>query len=245
MNATIHHANGMIVKRSIKDFGHKMITEAKNEVVGHLSAKDLDDVADLILEKASDNFLDKALERRLGTIDARSLINALARAERLGYENNDAMDQNPDSTPMPEPFPSSTPQAPVRYQQQRHQPQTAQPAQPAQPVHRPHTVQPEPQLASRPAPTRNLQCSLCWRRFATVAPFEYVSMVLADEPLLINSIIAREEASVYEAASNRSWFRLLMRALWCRLHHQCRPAICRHPSSRLQDCTNTSKAPCK
>ncbi|KAK9775793.1 hypothetical protein SCAR479_07609 [Seiridium cardinale] len=112
MNAAVHHASSHVVKHAIKDFGQKMISESKEEIIGQFTAKDLDDVADLIFERASDAFLDKALERRLGTIDARSLINALARAERLGYENNDAMDERPDLTPMsagPVPSPSIAP----------------------------------------------------------------------------------------------------------------------------------------
>ncbi|KAH8198465.1 hypothetical protein TruAng_007397 [Truncatella angustata] len=125
MNAVIHHANGLIFKRAIKDFGHKMVSESKHEVIEHFAAKDLDDVADIILDKASDEFLDKALEKRLGTIDARSLINALARAERLGYENSDAMDvARPDPSPTrAEPFPSaSSPGLQAPYQRLAPQP---------------------------------------------------------------------------------------------------------------------------
>jgi hypothetical protein len=55
--------------------------------------QDYDDVSDLILSKASPKFLDKGLARRLETIDARSLVNALARAERLGYDVQDIIEQ--------------------------------------------------------------------------------------------------------------------------------------------------------
>ena len=82
------------MKRAIKDFGHRMVTESKDELVGHFSASDLDEVADLIIQKASDDFLDKALEKRLRTIEAKPLINALARAERLGYEPGDIVDED-------------------------------------------------------------------------------------------------------------------------------------------------------
>lgn len=49
-------------------------------------------MAELILGKASNAFLDKALEMRLATIDAKPLIHALARAERLGYDSQDLVE---------------------------------------------------------------------------------------------------------------------------------------------------------
>jgi hypothetical protein len=163
MNAVIHHANGHIIRRAIRDFGHKMVTESKHELLSHFTPQDLDEVGDAILEKASDSFLDKALEKRLASIDARSLINALAQAERLGYENNDNLDadnENPSPTgaqlqpqaSAPQPFPS------------QHVPSQA-----SQFIHH-----------NSPAPARtqiqNLQCPLCWRKFPTAAPYEYVSV---------------------------------------------------------------------
>ncbi|KAK6193425.1 bifunctional uridylate/adenylate kinase [Pestalotiopsis sp. IQ-011] len=99
LNAAIHHASGPIARRAVKDFGSKMVGATKVELLQHFTAKDLDEVADLILDKASEAFFDKALERRLSTIDARSLINALARAERLGYEDNDTLDEKPGPPP--------------------------------------------------------------------------------------------------------------------------------------------------
>ena len=94
MNAAIHHANGEITRRAIRDFGEKMVMETKYELANQLKADDLDDIADILLEKASNRFLDKALERRLRTIAAKPLINALARAERLGYEHGDIVDED-------------------------------------------------------------------------------------------------------------------------------------------------------
>lgn len=66
-----------------------MVKFAKHEIFDHLTTADLDQLADRILTKASDSLLDKALEKRLQTIEAKRLINALARAERLGYEPGD------------------------------------------------------------------------------------------------------------------------------------------------------------
>ncbi|KAH6648533.1 hypothetical protein BKA67DRAFT_367030 [Truncatella angustata] len=165
MNAVIHHANGLIFKRAIKDFGHKMVSESKHEVIEHFAAKDLDDVADIILDKASDEFLDKALEKRLGTIDARSLINALARAERLGYENSDAMDvARPDPSPTrAEPFPSaSSPGLQAPYQRLA-----------PQPVSTGSNASQERRGGLHRPIAPDLQCRLCWRKFSAPAPYEY------------------------------------------------------------------------
>ncbi|ORY62339.1 uncharacterized protein BCR38DRAFT_486602 [Pseudomassariella vexata] len=151
MNAVIHHADGIIIRRAIRDFGYKMVLESKVELISHFRPQDLDAVADKILEKASDEFLDKAMDKRLSTIDARSLINALARAERLGYEDNDTLD-NPNHHPQPQ---VATPTQPVP------SPFVHQPAAEVQ-----HPVGQSPQI-------QNLQCQLCWRKFATAAPYEY------------------------------------------------------------------------
>ena len=59
---------------------------AKAEIVAHLRTSDIDKVAGHILAQASEKFLDAALDIRLRSIDAKRLVNALARAERLGYE---------------------------------------------------------------------------------------------------------------------------------------------------------------
>lgn len=154
MNAVIHHASGLIIRRGIRDFGLKMVSESKHELIAHFRAHDFDEVANEILEKVSDSFLDKALEKRLMTIDARSLINALARAERLGYENNDVSEDPKEAVPVPQyqppPQPQYAPQAPV---------QQAPPA-------------PAPSQHSRPIP-QNWQCPLCWRKFTSAAPYEY------------------------------------------------------------------------
>jgi len=94
LNASIHHALPSITRRAVRDFGHKMVGESKEELIDHFSTADLDSVADKIIAKASDSFLDKCLEKRLLTIEAKPLINALARAERLGYEPNDMIQED-------------------------------------------------------------------------------------------------------------------------------------------------------
>lgn len=176
MNAIIHHASGTIVRRAVRDFGRNMVSEAKREIVSHLKPQDLDEIAEAILEKCSDNFLDRALEKRLNTIDARSLINALARAERLGYESSDVLEDrrgetnstahpNGSGATLAKPLTSTQTQprsiipAPASLP---YQPQPAQPAQLAQ-------------FTQHATPTTDLQCRLCWRRFQHTKPYEYVS----------------------------------------------------------------------
>ncbi|KAI1407857.1 hypothetical protein F5Y13DRAFT_194969 [Hypoxylon sp. FL1857] len=156
LNAVIHHSNGVIIRRSIKDFGSKMVSESKHEIIAHLTTSDLDAVADDILDKASDYFLDRAMEKRLRTIDARSLINALARAERLGYENSDILEDQKEKASKFNPAPSFDPT--------------------------PHLVpDPGPNLQHRQSlPSMQqgrgplvLQCPLCWRKFDSTQPYEY------------------------------------------------------------------------
>lgn len=76
-----------------------MVAAAKHEIMDKMTTADLDEVAYHILDKASDSFLDKALEKRLKSIGAKHLINALARAERLGYEPSDVQEDN--DPPLP------------------------------------------------------------------------------------------------------------------------------------------------
>lgn len=47
---------------------------------------------DQLLEVASDDFLDKAFEKRLQTIPATALVALLAKAKRLGFEDDDGID---------------------------------------------------------------------------------------------------------------------------------------------------------
>ncbi|TLS24993.1 hypothetical protein PpBr36_07318 [Pyricularia pennisetigena] len=94
LNASIHHATVPMTKRAIRDFGSKMVKAGKADLLEHFSQADLDVVSDTILAKASHSFLDKALELRLRTIEAKPLVDALSRAERLGYESNDVVEQN-------------------------------------------------------------------------------------------------------------------------------------------------------
>ncbi|KAI1345257.1 hypothetical protein F5Y15DRAFT_365384 [Xylariaceae sp. FL0016] len=177
LNAAIHHANGSIIRRAIKNFGGRMVRESKTEIVSHFSPQDLDHVADDILGKCSDSFLDKALEKRLKTIDARSLINALARAERLGYESSDVLEEQEQEHELLPPPPAPAYGSPAHHgpPPQVHRGPTAQ-AQPTThpnwPAHQSQQPSQAPQAPPAP-PAQALQCPMCWRTFQHSAPYEY------------------------------------------------------------------------
>ncbi|KAI1751010.1 hypothetical protein F4782DRAFT_231980 [Xylaria castorea] len=163
INAIIHHASGVIMRRAIRDFGQKMVAEAKHEIATHLGPEDLDDIAPAILEKCSDQFLDRVLEHRLGTIDARSLINALARAERLGYTNSDVLENRQERVVPTAQMPSPE----TRYIKSVSSLQSQPP--PAPPV---RASLPFPPAQNAP-PATDLKCRLCWRQFKHTRPYEY------------------------------------------------------------------------
>ncbi|KYK58621.1 hypothetical protein DCS_05638 [Drechmeria coniospora] len=97
------------LEQPLQRYGGRMIREAKGQVVQHLTAQDLDEVADALLANASNDFLDKALARRLETIRPRPLVNALARAERLGYDLQDIVEEkSPDGAEHVVPSPHLT-----------------------------------------------------------------------------------------------------------------------------------------
>ncbi|KAI1261109.1 hypothetical protein F5Y18DRAFT_216164 [Xylariaceae sp. FL1019] len=162
LNAVIHHASGNITRRAVRDFGRNLVKDARSEIADHLSTADIDVIGDTLLSKCSDHFLDKAMELRLKSIDARSLINALARAERLGYEANDILDDQPKERVMP--GSSTIPQliAP-------------QAAPPPKVVATPTQSQYFPRLtpSSASLPIAELTCRLCWRKFDHPKGYEY------------------------------------------------------------------------
>lgn len=98
-----------------------MVLDSKHELISHFSKADLDDVADAIISKASDAFLDKCLNARLLTIEAKPLLTALARAERLGYNPADIVEEQhervvPTAQPARPVPPPSQPNYPGRLQ---------------------------------------------------------------------------------------------------------------------------------
>lgn len=158
----MHHATPSVQNRAVHDFGGNLVANCKAELIEHFSNRDIDDVADLILAKASNAFLDKALEMRLATIDAKPLLNALARAERLGYDSQDLVEVSHGEHVIPN---SQMPQMPGSNM---------------------GAVASNPLVArsgNRAAQPNELQCMKCFRTFTRKSYFDYVSIVLlAQQP---------------------------------------------------------------
>ncbi|KAK8145185.1 hypothetical protein G3M48_004824 [Beauveria asiatica] len=85
----LHRAPPATLSRSIELHGGRAVTAATSEIAKHLTKEGLDLVAPILLPKLSPVFLDKALALRLESIQAQQLVNALGRAERLGYDVRD------------------------------------------------------------------------------------------------------------------------------------------------------------
>jgi hypothetical protein len=66
--------------------------------------KALDELTEKLLASASDEFLDRALIKRLETVDAKVLVEMLAQAGRLGYGNNDMVDADEIVQPVDAPM---------------------------------------------------------------------------------------------------------------------------------------------
>jgi len=136
-----------------------MVQESREEIIEHFTTKDLDFIADQIIAKASDSFLDKCLEKRLLTIEAKPLINALAKAERLGYDPSDMVQEDQHERVIArEAYPGAGSPATSGYAQQ-HPPRTAPPPAP------PSFTSSNPQM----------QCLKCFRTFTHTNAFDYVS----------------------------------------------------------------------
>lgn len=65
----------------------------------HVYVRAMEDHGDRMLEVASDEFLDRALEARLKTIEANDLVALLAKTKRLGYDEQDDVDEEEDVVP--------------------------------------------------------------------------------------------------------------------------------------------------
>lgn len=137
-----------------------MVRESKHELMGHFRIEDFDDVADLIINKFSDDFLDKCLAKRLRTIEAKPLINALAKAERLGYEPGDIVEGDQHEHVIPqEAYPGASTTA----------------AAGTNGLAQCRSAQQPPQSQAQPYPTHHpLQCMSCYRTFTQISAHEYV-----------------------------------------------------------------------
>lgn len=144
-----------MLDQAVQDFGGKFASRTKHKWVEQLNTEDVDDLADALFQKGSDRFLDRALARRFETISGRALVNALARAERLGYDTRDIVEEK-DSNKSEQVIPSLHPSRPAGYApsgpitSQQAPPQTFTP-QYAQQARQQQQQQP-PQMAYRPPP---------------------------------------------------------------------------------------------
>lgn len=164
-----------------------MVKVSKEHIVRHLSAEDFDEVADLMLAKVSPGFLDKALARRFETIPARQLVNTLARAERLGYDAQDIVNEEHvmpslhslvvPSLPL-KPVPSqATPSQPMARQNVTLQPGSKEPV--ATQLAAPQGAVGAPTFtSSKPKPGGIVYCVCGWPCSSTKAQ-EYVSKPLS------------------------------------------------------------------
>ncbi|KAM0522317.1 hypothetical protein ACHAPE_001906 [Trichoderma viride] len=95
INATITCSPPAVLSRTLFDTGNKIVKTSGREIAKHFGTEDLDQVADLFGPKLSAPFQDRVMAARLETIGAQDLINALSRAERLGYHINDIVQKQP------------------------------------------------------------------------------------------------------------------------------------------------------
>ncbi len=166
-----------------------MVSDCKDEVIRHFGAADLDAVADYIVDQASDAFLDKCLEKRLLTIEAKPLINALARAERLGYEQGDLVDvRNQGEQVMPhqsyQTLPGLAQVTPAPFAPSPSNFQATTPT-PPQPMYSP---QPAPPMSPESKENKNrdlMQCGRCYRTFVYAAAFQHVSLFANPPPFSV------------------------------------------------------------
>lgn len=86
-----HRASPGTLGRTIEQHGVRLVQHSAGQIAKHLRPEDLDMIAPILLPKFSMAFLDKALALRLESIQAQQLVNALGRAERLGYDVRDVV----------------------------------------------------------------------------------------------------------------------------------------------------------
>ncbi|OAQ99987.1 hypothetical protein LLEC1_01834 [Akanthomyces lecanii] len=97
-----HRAPPATLSRTVEQHGVRLVQHSASQIAKHLKMADLDMMAPLLLPKFSPTFLDKALALRLESIQAQQLVNALGRAERLGYDVCDVVTGNASGPPRQE-----------------------------------------------------------------------------------------------------------------------------------------------
>jgi len=201
----MHHSTPGVQNRAVHDFGGNLVGNCKVELIQHFSNRDIDDVADLILAKASNAFLDKALEMRLATIDAKPLLHALARAERLGYDSQDLVDVSHGEHVIPNSHMSRMPAS---------GPGVAAPG----PVDRTN--------GNRAAQPNELQCMRCYRTFNKRSYFDYVSISCRrPSHAQILTISAHVTKCLCQTTANGRWLQVLVYKMRSRIHPSWRPYL--------------------
>ncbi|KAJ0160889.1 hypothetical protein CTA2_7124 [Colletotrichum tanaceti] len=173
MNVAMHGADKKIVRRNLRAFGSKIVSAGKHELIDWMTQNDVDEVADKIIAKASHTFLDKALVVRLRSIEAGRLVNALARAARLGYNADDIV-ENEHVIPSLQGIPSQ------QQQQQYHQQLQQQQA------HTKLQMPPQQQYAAPspgPVDPSSMRCQKCQHLFSEKAAFGYhIRKMICNKP---------------------------------------------------------------
>jgi hypothetical protein len=68
----------------------------------HVYARVVEEYGDRLLQAANEDFLDQVVEARLKTIGAKELVAMLAKTKRLGYDEEDIVDEEEDVLPAQE-----------------------------------------------------------------------------------------------------------------------------------------------
>lgn len=155
----------------ITDFGSRLVNTSKHQIAPHFNTDDIDEVTDIILSKASNDFLDRALAKRLETIRARSLVNALAKAERLGYDVKDVVEEKRDGSEYVVPHS----QEDLAQHPSQHHPSLQQPVRAGPAV----SVSEKMQSVAKPSSKSHnfMCCSTCARPCSGVHALRYVRIL--------------------------------------------------------------------
>ena len=170
-----------------------MVQYSGAQLLEHFTAADIDKVADVILSRAGPHFLDRAVAHRLETIDARGLVNALARAERLGYDVQDIVEEKGSNgaehvfPSQPRPPPPTTARQGYTFQTQQHplpnnaqgQPERAPGSAHFVSQQSPHAQQPGQMATPTKGPAGIHYCQNCARPCSGKFALGYVSFLSA------------------------------------------------------------------
>lgn len=112
LNVIMREADPYMLSQAVRDSGQRMVKSSKQQIVEHLSAEDLDEVAEILLSKVSNGFLDMAVKRRMETISVQDSIRLTGTARPVN-EMQDIEEEKHDNeqasrSMAPSPTPSIT-----------------------------------------------------------------------------------------------------------------------------------------